>query len=116
MKIFGINFTTKKELEQVVSVLRYDLDECEAELEERTEELVELRKAFPLDIDQVVYDVALKNDKGRYTKTRPSLEYSTITAVTVTEKNYFSLVNRYKNNDVFTSEAAAKTYLNSICK
>lgn len=116
MKIFGINFTSKKELKTAVGVFSDALEECEEELEARTEELVDLRNTFPFDLDQVVYDVALKNDKGRYTKTRPSLEYSTITAVSVTEKNYFSLVNRYKNNDVFTSEEAAKQYLRSICK
>lgn len=95
MKIFGINFITKKDLRA---------------------ELGAMKETFPLIIGQIVYDVALKNDKGRYTKTKPSLEHSTITEVVVEEKNYFSLVNRYKRNDVFFTYKAAEEYLKAICK
>lgn len=109
MKIFGINFTTKKELREQVADLM-------SEVEYLTEELNYLENTFPFDLGDVVYDVALRNDKGRYTKTDPSLEQSTITEITVDEKNYFSLVKRHERNDIFFTRAAAMEYLKSICK
>jgi hypothetical protein len=109
MKIFGINFTTKKELREQVADLMGDVEYL-------TEELNYLGNTFPFDLGDVVYDVALKDDKGRYTKTDPSLEHSTITEVTVDEKNYFSLVKRLERNDVFFAHSAAEEYLKSICK
>lgn len=102
MKIFGINFTTKKEL-------RNTIDKLSSELEPRI-------NSFPFVLGQVVYDIALKNDKGRFTRTSPSREHSTITAVEVTEKNYFKLVERYRRNDVFMDETCAEGYLNAVCK
>ncbi len=109
MKIFGITFTTKKELRRMLSELYEELEICVGEC-------TYVRDMFPLDLGQVVYDISLKNDRGRYTKTKPSLEYSTITKVTVDEKNYFSLVNRFRHNDVFSTRAEAEEYLKSICK
>ena len=35
-------------------------------------ELDVLKEMFPFVLGQVVFDVALKNDKGRYTKSKPS--------------------------------------------
>ena len=109
MKIFGINLTTKNELRAQVEELKYEVEDLSDELDCMIED-------FPFVMGEVVYDVALKNDKGRYTKTKPSLEHCTITPVTVTEKNYFSLVNRLRSKDVFFEEDEAKEYLESICK
>lgn len=108
MKIFGINFTTKKDLLKTISVLEEDLDATENELED-------MREEFPFFIGQVVYDVALKNAQGRYTRTKPSREHSTITEVEVTEKNYFGLVNRFNRKDVFFDRDTAEAYLDSVC-
>ena len=94
MQIFGINFTTKKELKA---------------------ELAKMKAAFPLTIGQVVYDVALKNEKGRYTKTHPSKEHCEIIEVTVDEKNYFNLVERIKREDVFVEREDAEIYLEFLC-
>jgi hypothetical protein len=94
MTIFGINFTTKKEL---------------------NEELAQMKEVFPFMLGQTVYDVQLKNDKGRYTKTRPAREYSTISEVIVDTRNYFSLVERFKRNDVFTEYEDAVVYLDLVC-
>lgn len=116
MKIFGINFETKKELRVKVSTLEMDLDACEGELAACEDELDYMCKQFPFEMGQVVYDVALKNDKGRYTKTNPSFEHCTITEVVVDEKNYFKLVERYHRNDVFFDRDEAEEYLRSICK
>ena len=109
MKIFGINFETKKELRATIVELNADIDELESELDDIKEE-------FPFFIGQTVYDVALKDAKGRYTKSKPSLEYSTITAVTVDEKNYFKLVQRFRRSSVFEDQAEAEEFLESICK
>lgn len=109
MKIFGINFITKKELKNENFELQMSVKELEGEL-------AQVQEKYPLDLGQVVYDIALKNAQGKYTKIKPSIEHCTVTPVTVDEKNYFKLVARMRNNDVFLSEAAAKTYLESICK
>ena len=102
MKFLGITITTKKELKE--------------ELQAYEEQFKSLREDFPFDLGQTVYDIALKNDKGRYTKTNPSLEYSTITPVVVDEKNYFKLVERYRRNDVFEAKDEAAYYIRSLCK
>lgn len=109
MKIFGINFVTKKELKEQILDLQMTVKELEGEIAMRDEK-------YPLELGETVYDVALKNAQGKYTKTKPSIEHCIVTPVTVDEKNYFKLVARMRNNDVFLSEAAAKTYLESICK
>ena len=80
------------------------------------QELEEMVEMFPFKLGQTVYDVALKNDKGRYTKANPSIEHSTITEVVVDEKNYFSLVKRLGRNDVFFIIEDAEQYLATICK
>ena len=91
---------------------------CELEAENALlyTELDSMTEAFPFDMGQAVYDVALKNAQGRYTKTKPSREHSTITAVEVNEKNYFGLVKRLNNCDVFLSQEDAESYLDRVCK
>jgi hypothetical protein len=86
------------------------------EIEELIEQLQDLSNEFPFDMGQVVYDVALKNAQGRYTKTKPSREHCTITEVEVNEKNYFNLKRRLENNDVFFEYEDAEQYLDSVCK
>ena len=109
MKFFGINIETKKELREANFELNLTVRELEGEL-------AQMQDKYPLDIGQTVYDVALKNAQGKFTKAKPSFEHCTITPVVVDEKNYFKLVNRFRNKDVFMSEASAKVYLESICK
>jgi light-regulated signal transduction histidine kinase (bacteriophytochrome) len=109
MKIFGINFTTKKELKNTIFDLECDIAELNYELDI-------MQETFPFDMGEVVYDVALKNAQGRYTKIKPSFEHSTITEVVVDEKNYFNLAKRLKCNDVFFSREDAEEYLKTVCK
>lgn len=116
MKIFGINFTTKKELKKQLADQKETILELRADAEAFGAELKCMRTVFPFDIGQTVYDVALRNEKGRYTKTHPSLEQSTITQVIVDEKNYFVLVKRLGRKDVFFSEKDAQEYLKTVCK
>ena len=108
MNILGFEFTTKKEL-------RAENVELMVEIEELIDELEDMREDFPFFIGQVVYDVALKNAQGRYTRTKPSREHCTITEVEVTEKNYFGLVKRFRNLDVFVCRDSAEAYLASVC-
>ena len=116
MKIFGINFTTKKELKKQLADQKETILELRADAEALGAELKCMRTAFPFDIGQTVYDVALRNEKGRYTKAHPSLEHSIITEIVVDEKNYFVLVERLGRKDVFLSEKDATEYLKTVCK
>lgn len=116
MKIFGLYITTNKK--QTAEVEQYDnqVRALKNEIIELNDELIDFREQFPFDLGQVVYDVALKNAQGKYTKTKPSLDHSTITEVTVDEKNYFKLVARLDRNDVFYFREDAEDYLKSICE
>lgn len=109
MKIFGINFKTRKELKAEITALD---NKCE----ELKNELNAMKDIFPLALGQTVYDVQLRNEKGRYARKNTSLEHSLINEVVVDEKNYFGLVERYKRNDVFFSHENADAYLKKVCK
>ena len=95
MKIFGMELKTKNALKT---------------------ELAKVRESFPFDLGQVVYDIQLKDEKCRFTKTNPSFEHSVVNEVVVDTKNYFSLVERFENNDVFTSYDDAVMYLHLLCE
>lgn len=101
MKIFGIEFETRRELKARIAELENKLDA--------------MKDAFPFTLGQIVYDVQLRNEKGRYAKKNVSLEHSLINEVVVDEKNYFGLVERYKRNDVFFGYNEAKAFLESVC-
>ena len=108
MKIFGINFITKRELKERNQKLRSALEDSDNKLDI-------LRETFPFNMGQTVYDVQLRNENGRYTRKNASLEHSLINEVVVDEKNYFGLVSRYKRNDVFFNYESAREFLEHIC-
>lgn len=121
MKIFGINFTTKKELKKENERLKLDVESATKINEEvigYNEEigvaLEDMKKAFPLILGQIVYDLQLRGENGRYTRTKASREHSVINEVIVDKKNYFKLADRL-NCDVFISKEAAESYLDEIC-
>lgn len=124
MKLFGfIKITTKKELLAKQASLQSEIetlrDACLAFESDRnavTEDMRKMKKVFPFELGQTVYDLQLRNEMGRYAKKNPSLMHSIINEVIVDEKNYFNLVERYKKNDVFINKALAKSYLETICK
>lgn len=101
MKIFGKEFKTRKELKATIANLE--------------NELSSMREVFPFALGQTVYDVQLKNDKGRYAKKNVSLEHSVINEVVVDEKNYFGLIERLNRDDVFFDYESARAYLESVC-
>ena len=122
MKIFGLTITTK-DVDAIIDSLNTAIEELQEENEdlgisvkELEGELAQMQEKYPFEMGDTVYDVALKNAQGKFTKTRPSLEHCTITPVVVDAKNYFKLVERYRRNDVFESERDAKEHLESICK
>lgn len=121
MKIFGINFTTKKELKKENERLKLDVESATKINEEvigYNEEigvaLEEMKKAFPLTIGDIVYDLQLRGENGRYTRAKASKSHSVINEVVVDKKNYFKLVDRL-DYDVFISKEAAESYLDEIC-
>lgn len=116
MTILGLSITTKKKQLERIAKHDEEVQELKNEILELFDELYDIVDAFPFYLGQKVYDVALKNAQGRYTKTKPSREHCTITEVEVNEKNYFSLKKRLENNDVFYEREEAEEYLNSICK
>lgn len=123
MKIFGLHITTNKayrntiaELQATIADLQSTIVELQAKNREHEEVIEAAFDAFPLVLGQTVYDIALKDDNGRYTKVNPSLEHCVITPVEVTEKNYFGLVGRVRRDDVFFTKEDAAEYLKSICK
>ena len=101
MKIFGKEFVTKKELKEKVNALEYEIDN--------------MKEVFPFKFGQTVYDIQLKNEAGRYAKKNPSLEHSVINEVVVDEKNYFNLVKRYRDKDVFITFNEANEFLTMVC-
>ena len=84
--------------------------------EELADKVEDMLAKYPFELGQVVYDVQLRNDKGRYTKKNPSREHSVVNEVTVDKKNYFNLVDRYKSKDVFATRVMATKYLDELCK
>lgn len=109
MKIFRKFFMTKKEM-------RAKILDLKVELQDLKYEYYHLKYMFPFELGDVVYDIQLRDNKGRYTKDSPSIEYSKINSVIVDENNYFSLVERHKKSDVFKTYDAAEVYLKVICE
>lgn len=115
MKIFGKEFKTKRELKETIAKLEVDVLMARNECEMVRCELNAMKDVFPFALGQTVYDVQLRNEKGRYAKKNVSLEHSLINEVVVDEKNYFGLVERYKRNDVFVDYQSARVFLESVC-
>ena len=82
---------------------------------EMADKLMDMISKFPFELGQTVYDLQLRSSKGRFTKTKPSREHSLINEVVVDKRNYFNLVERYNNNDVFKTYDEAEKYLVSVC-
>ena len=116
MNIFGLCIITKKKYHNMLNSYDNEIQIRDNTIEDLQRELDAFGVAFPFDIGQKVYDVALKKAHGQYTKTKPSREHCTITEVEVNEKNYFGLVKRLNNNDVFFNHEDAESYLDHICK
>ena len=115
MKIFGREFKTRKELKATILQLETEVSVMNTRYEVAKCELNAMKNDFPFALGQIVYDVQLRNERGRYAKKNVSLEHSLINEVVVDEKNYFGLVERYKRNDVFVVYNNARAFLESVC-
>lgn len=105
-------FTTKKKLKSELAALQTEYDLLSARYKDM---MNAVRETFPFDLEQIVYNVQLRNAQGRFTKTKASRDNSHIDEVVVDKKNYFKLVDKLNNNEVFTSLADAENYLFSVC-
>lgn len=115
-------FITKKKHNKVVSEMEVVLSDYQercaklsSTLDAAAEKLDNFRAAYPFQIGQTVYDVQLRNEKGRYTKTNPVCEYSKVNEVVVDKKNYFNLVDRLNAKDVFLTPEEAQARLHEVC-
>lgn len=108
MKIFGREFTTKKELRETIDNLKCEFGETVSKLQH---EITNMKSMFPFVMGQTVYDIQFRNESGRYAKKNISFEHSLINEVVVNEKNYFGLVERYQNHDVFIHKSEAEMFL-----
>ena len=116
MNIFGLHITTKKAHLDYIAKHDAETEALKEEIQELSDDLYTMCEAFPFYMGQKVYEVALKNEQGRYTKTNPSLKYSLINEVVVDEKNYFKLVKRFNKDEVFYEIEEAEEFLKDICK
>lgn len=109
---------SRKKYESIVSdvkMLSETVDRVTQEAIDLRYRLDEFMSTYPFRIGETVYDLQLRNDKGRYTKKNPSYEHSVINEVVVDEKNYFKLVARYNAFDVFKTRFDAEDYLKAVC-
>ena len=74
-----------------------------------------MKEKFPFELGQTVYQLELRNSKGRFTKTKASREHSTINEVVVDKKNYFTLVDKIASGDVFTTLEDAEKHIAEVC-
>lgn len=115
-------FTSRKKIRKYIETLIEENKQLKKTQQEVTmynnelaDKLEELMKKYPISCGDTLFEVCLRNDKGRFTKTKPSKEYSYIETVIVDTKNYFKLVDKFNNKEVFTTEKSAKKHLDSLC-
>lgn len=115
-------WVTKKKLKAEITDLTNKLDiankekdNLEAVLSEFIEKLNMYKKKYPFELGQTVYEVQLRNSKGRFTKTKGSREYSSVIEIVVDARNYFKLAEKFNTADVFTDYTVAQNYLLNIC-
>ena len=108
-------WTTKKALKAEIESLKNLKNDVIKHNNKLADALEEMMAKYPFELGQVVYDVQLRSEKGRFTKTKASREYSIINEVVVDKKNYFNLVDRLYNEDVFTALADAEAHLDKVC-
>lgn len=94
------------------------LIECErnrSEFNKVSDAYCDMKKKFPFNLGDTVYDLELRNEKGRYAKKNPSFEHSLINEVVVTKNNYFNLIERMEDLDVFFDRESAEVILKKKC-
>lgn len=115
MKFLWFNVETKKELKAKISKLEAQNNSLRKYNEDIAELCGDMRSRFPFDIGQTVYDIQLRGENGRYTRTKASREHSLINEIVVTSRNYFKLKLRMLKHDVFKTRDEAENYLDNVC-
>ena len=108
-------FVSKKTLKAQIAELEDNVAKLAEAYSALLNENQKYKENYPLILGNTVYDVQLRNEKGRYAKSNAVKEYSKVNEVIVDKKNYFSLVDRYNNNDVFLDKSSAMNHLESVC-
>ena len=115
MKFLWFNIETKKELRARIA----DLEAQNAQVRKYNEDIADahelMKTSYPLEIGAIMYDVQLRGEDGKYTRTKASREHSLINEVKVTEVNYFNLKKRLLKEDVFYTLDQAKKHLDQVC-
>ena len=115
MKFLWFNVETKKELRARIAELEFENNEIRKYNEDIANEYEKIRTCYPLDLGATMYDVQLRGEDGKYTRTKASREHSLINEVLVTEANYFKLKRRMLKEDVFYTLDQAKKHLDEVC-
>ena len=115
MKIFGATIETKKELRARISQLEAQNTQIRKYNEDIADAYELMKTIYPLDIGATMYDVQLRSEDGKYTRTKASREHSLINEVEVTEANYFKLKKRMLKEDVFYTYDQAIKHLDEVC-
>ena len=118
MNIFGLTIITKKKYNALLTDNENKKDTIEKlvnEIDTMSKEISTWNSTYPFRIGQTVYDLQLRNEKGKFTKNNPSIEHSEINPVVVTTNNYFKLLARYEKKDVFQTQDEAYNYLVGVC-
>lgn len=104
-----------KHLEEENTELKRDNEKIRCFNSELADKVEHMLYQYPITCGETLYEVCLRNEKGRFTKTNPSKEHSYIEATVVDTKNYFKLAEKYRANQLFLTEESAKKHLDSIC-
>lgn len=115
MKFLWFNVETKKELKARIAELEAQNNKIRKYNEDIADAYELMKTIYPLDIGATMYDVQLRGEDGKYTRTKASREHSLINEVEVTEANYFKLKKRMLKKDVFYTLDQAKKYLDEVC-
>lgn len=115
MKFLWFNVETKKELRARIAELEAQNTQIRKYNEDIANAYELMKTLYPLDIGATMYDVQLRGEDGKYTRTKASREHSLINEVLVTEANYFKLKKRMLKKDVFYTLDHAKKHLDEIC-
>lgn len=105
MRIFGIQFETRRELKAKVQ----RLTDC---LEQEREAIA---VDFPIPMGATTYEVKLKGANGRFTTTKASKQHSVINEIIATPQNYFKLREKWFNGTLFLYSEDAHNYLDKMC-
>lgn len=83
---------------------------------ELSETLEQYKATFPFMLNDTVYELELRSAKGRFTKTKPSIDQSKIVEHVVDTKNYFNLVKKYEEKLLFKTLEGAEDTLREVCE